>query len=130
MVGSLRVLTTRLSLCLVVKEFEVVGSLVPLAIVLVLSWAWGDCLLWHWLEPFVSFFPGVDASGVLHSRLLKFLKSEVDVPLLVDVRAWSYLMGGYRQNVIKRNRLLLCSASSSRGEGMVSTFLIQGLMSL
>ena len=72
-------------MCLVVKEFEVVGSLVPLAVVFVLSWAWGDCLLWHWLEPFFSFFPGVDASSVLYSRLLEFLKPEVDVTLLVNV---------------------------------------------
>ena len=84
-IGGLWVLATRLRLCLVVEEFKVVSPLVPFAVVFVLAWTGGDGLLRLWLEPLLRFLPRVDASGVLHSWLLEFLKSEVDVSLLVNV---------------------------------------------
>ena len=84
-IGGLWVLATRLRLCLVVEEFEVVGPLVPFAVVFVLAWTRGDGLLRLWLEPLLCFFPWVDASSVLHSWLLEFLKSKVDVSFLVNV---------------------------------------------
>ena len=99
MVACLCVLTPCLGLCLIIEEFEIVGSLIPLAVVFVLSWTGCNCLFWLRLEPFVCFFPSVGTSGVLLRWLLELLEPKIDVAFLVDVGSRSNLKRGYQRTV-------------------------------
>ena len=70
-------------MCLIVEEFKIIGSLVPLAVVFVFARAWCDIFLLSLLEAVVLFSP--DICVLWYHRLLELVKSKVDIALVMNV---------------------------------------------
>ena len=82
-------------LCLIIEEFEIVCSFVPLAVVFVFSWAWGDVFVLWELESLICLFPDVLSTCVLLLWLLKLFVIKVYIAFFMDIRSWTNLMGSY-----------------------------------
>ena len=90
-----RILWPTLCLCLIIKKFEIVCPFVPLAIVFVFTWTWGDAFLRRSLKSFICFFPHVCSARILYCLFFELIETEVYVSFFMDVGSWTDLKRSY-----------------------------------
>ena len=90
-----RILWPSLCLCLIIKKFKIVCPFVPLAIVFVFTWTWGNAFLRRGLKSFICFFPDVCSTRILYCLFFELFETKVYVSLFVDVGSWTNFMWSY-----------------------------------